>query len=133
MQFNDVLFMVEDQDRGKWFPLLHPVTGEPAGMRFRVAGPDSRAQAKAMAIMTDELAEMADATGRVAGEDQARAQVQLLARIVLDWDVTEGGEPLPLTFDRAVKLLSVAWVRAQVDAFAASRRVYFEGEADAAA
>lgn len=129
MELNDVLSGVEDQDRGRWFPLLHPVTGEATGLRLKVAGPDSRVQARALAIMTDDLAELADATGRVSGEDRAKAHVQLLARIILDWDVKEGGEPLPYTFDRAVRLLSVAWVKAQADAFAASRRAYFEPEA----
>ena len=133
MELHDVLSMVEDQDRGKWFPLLHPVTGAETGLRLRVAGPDSRAQARALALMTDELAELADASGRVSGEDRAKAHVHLLARIILDWDVKEGGEPIPFTFERAARLLSVAWVKAQADGFAASRRVYFEGAADAAA
>lgn len=137
MELNDILSGAEDQNRGRWFELLHPVTGAATGLRLLVAGPDSRVQAEALALMTDDLSEAADDQGRVSGSDRAECHRRLLARCILDWRVTEGGEPLPYSHDRAKRLLAVAWVKAQVDAFAANRAVYFwpadKGAADAAA
>lgn len=133
MELRDVLAMVEDQDRGRWFDLLHPVTGAPVGIRLLVAGPDSRRQAEALALLTDELAEAAGPDGRVSGKDRAECHRRLVARCVLDWVCHEDGAPLPFSFDRCRRLLSVAWVQSQADAFAAARSVWFEGGADAAA
>jgi hypothetical protein len=135
MQLNDILSGVEDQERGRWFPLLHPVTGEATAVALLVAGPDSRVQANAMVAMTDELAEMADLEGRVSGKDRAEVHRRFLARCVLDWKATEAGEPIPFKFDRMMRLLGVAWVKAQADAFAGNRAVYYfpEVKADAAA
>lgn len=135
MQLHEILSTVEDQDRGRWFELLHPVTGAPVSVSLCIAGPDSRVQAVAMAIMTDELAEAADIDGRVPGAARADLHRRFLGRCILDWRVTEGGEPVPYAFDRGQRLLAVAWVKAQVDAFAGSRAVYFQpaGGADAEA
>lgn len=135
MELHEILSTVEDQDRGRWFELLHPVTGAPVSVSVRVAGPDSRVQAVAMALMTDELAEAADMDGRVPGSARAEVRRRFLGRCILDWRVTEGGEPIPYTFDRGQRLLAVAWVMAQVDAFAGARAIYFQpaGGADAAA
>lgn len=65
MELNDILSGAEDQNRGRWFELLHPVTGAATGVRLLVAGPDSRVQAEALALMTDDLSEAADDQGRV--------------------------------------------------------------------
>ena len=58
MQLNDILSNAEDQDRGRWFDLADPVTGEPTGIRLRIAGPDSATQARARLKLADELAEL---------------------------------------------------------------------------
>ena len=129
MQLNDVLGMVEDQNRGRWFQLLHPVTGAPIEISVLVAGPDSRVQADAAAQMVDDLAEVAQGDGRVRGADRAQVHRLYLSRCVLDWRVTDGGEPVPFNQGRIMKLLGVAWVKAQIDAFAVNRGVYaFSGE-----
>lgn len=134
MELSDILSMTEDQSRGRWFELMHPVTGAPAGVAVLVAGPDSRVQAEAMALMTDDLAEVAGPDGRVAGKDRAEVHRRFLARCVLDWRAKEGGEELPFNHDRIMRLLAVAWVREQVNAFAVNRSVYFfAGASDAAA
>lgn len=125
MELNDILSTAEDQNRGRWFELLHPVKGEATGVQLLVAGPDSRVQAEAMALMTDELAEAADHDGRVPGRARAECHKRLIARCVLDWKASEGGEPVPFSFDRVLRLLSVGWVRSQVDVFAGNRAVYF--------
>lgn len=125
MELHEILSNAEDQNRGRPFDLLHPVTGKPVKVRLVVAGPDSRVQAEAAALLVDELAEMADVEGRVSGANRAMARRRFLARCVLGWQVEEGGEVLPFSFDRMLRLLAVSWVMAQVDAFAGARDVYF--------
>lgn len=124
---SDILAQAEDQNRGKWFPLLHPVTGAPTGIAFLVAGPDSRVAAEALALMTDDLAEAADNDGRVPGADRAVIHNKMLARCILDWKAEEEGEPVAFSFAAVLRLLAVAWVKAQVDTFAGARSVYFGG------
>lgn len=130
---SDILAQAEDQDRGRWFGLLHPVTGAPVGIDLLIAGPDSRRQAEALALMTDELAEAADDTGRVRGVDRAEVHRRFIARCVLDWKASEGGEAVKFSHAAILRLLAVAWVKAQADGFAGSRMVYFEDASDAAA
>lgn len=124
MQLNDALAFVEDADRGSELELRHPVSGAPTGMKMTMAGPDSRIQRSANLIMLDELAELARADGSISAECRERAAVAMLARCVLRWDISEDGEALPLTHAHAVRLLSVAWVRQQADAFAGDRANY---------
>lgn len=125
MELNDILWTVEDQDKGRWFTILHPVTGAPTSVSLLIAGPDSRVQAEAAAIMTDELAEAADDQGRVSGAARADIRRRFLARCVRDWRAVEGGEALPFTFSAVLRILGVAFVAAQVDAYAGNRSVYF--------
>lgn len=128
MQLDEILSIKGEADRGRWFTLLHPVTGADTGLALLVAGPDSDRQARAQAQMVDDLAEVADPqTGRVSGQDRAACHLAFLARCLIDWKVSEGGEALPFNEARAKRLLSVAWVRMQADGFAGSRSVYFGG------
>lgn len=130
---NEILSNAEDQDRGRWFSLLHPVTGKAVGIALLVAGPDSRRAAEAAALLVDDLAEAADDTGRVSGAARAEAHSRMLARLCLGWDAIEDGSEIPFSFDRIKRLLAVAWVKSQLDSFAASRSPYFLGAEDAAA
>jgi len=128
MEISDVISAVADHDRGRWFDILDPVTGEATGMRMRIAGPDSEAQRRARLAMTDELTDAADDEGRVSAEAREKAHLGTLARCILDWDVTDGGEAVPLTHQTAVRLLKAGtWLAAQVDAYAGDRAVYREG------
>lgn len=127
MQLSEVLAIKSEADRGRWFQLLHPVTGANTGLALLVAGPDSDRQARAQAQMVDDLSEVADPqSGRVSGDDRAACHLALLARCVIDWRVTEEGQAVPFTEKALLRLLSVAWVRMQVDAFAGARGLYFD-------
>lgn len=129
MQLDDIAANVADQERGRWFDLLEPVTGAPTGIRFRCAGPDSETQHKARLKLADTLAEMADLEGRVTAEQRERARLDALARCVLGWEINEDGQPLPFTHKNVVRVLGLAsWVQAQVDAFAADRRNFIGDE-----
>jgi hypothetical protein len=95
VDLREVAMDAEDQDRGREFELLDPVTGEATGLKFRVAGPDSRTQRRAQLAMVDELAELAGPDGRVSAENRERARLHCLARCVLGWTIVEDGEALP--------------------------------------
>ena len=125
MQLNDILADAQDQDRGREFDLLDPVTGKPTGITLRIAGPDSATQARARLQLVDDLAEMADDEGRISAASREKARLNSLARCVLGWDVKEDGEPVPFTHANVVRLLKAAqWVQAQVDGFASDRAAF---------
>lgn len=127
MQMNDIYAMTADQDRGKWFDLLDPVTGKPSSIRLKIAGPDSEVQNRSRLRLADELAASADGDGRVTAENRERARINALARCVLAWEITEDGEPVPFSHANVVRLLRAAnWVQAQVDAFADDRAAFRE-------
>lgn len=122
MQLDDILANAEDQDRGQWFDLRHPVTGAETGIRFRIAGPDSATQARARLRMVDDLAGAADEEGQVSAEAREKCRLNSLARCVLGWEISEDGEPVPFTHANVLRVLrSASWVHEQVDAFAGAR------------
>lgn len=133
MQLNDILSNAEDQERGRWFDLADPVTGQPTGIRLRIAGPDSDTQAKARLKLSDELAELADLDGRVSAEAREKARRNSLARCVLGWEIEEDGAPVPFTQANVVRLLRAAfWVEQQVDGFASDRAAFHDTSPEAA-
>lgn len=129
MDLSDILASIADQDRGKEFELADPVDGKPTGIKFRLAGPDSETQHRARLKLSDDLAEMADAEGRVTAEQREKARLNCLARCVLGWSIEEDGQPLPFLHKNVLRVLSAGtWVQQQVDAFA-SDRAAFRGDA----
>lgn len=125
MQLNDILADAQDQDRGRDFDLLDPVTGKPTGITLRIAGPDSATQARARLQLTDDLAAMLDDEGRVSAANREKARMNSLARCVLGWDVKEDGAPVPFTHANVLRLLKAAvWVQSQVDGFASDRAAF---------
>ena len=125
MQLNDILADAQDQDRGRDFDLLDPVTGKATGITLRIAGPDSATQARARLQLADDLAEAADDTGRVSAKDREKARLNCLARCVLGWDIKEDGEAVPFTHANVLRFLrAAAWVQAQVDGFASDRGAF---------
>lgn len=108
MDLNDIKANAADQDKGHWFDLVDPVEGRPTGIRLRIAGPDSATQRRAELALVDELAELADAEGRVSTESREKARLNCLARCVLDWELTEDGEPLPFNQANVLRLLGSA-------------------------
>jgi hypothetical protein len=128
MDLSEILSLTEDQEKGRLFELADPVTGKPTGIKLRIAGPDSATQGRARLKLVDELAEMADAEGRVSAEAREKARLNNLARCVLGWEITEDGQPVPFSHANVLRLLrSSLWVQAQIDAFAGSRAEYRVG------
>lgn len=128
MDLSELHAMAADQDKGRWFDLLDPVSGAATGIRVRVAGPDSATQQRAQLALVDELAEMAGPDGQVSAEHRERARINCLAACVLDWEISEDGAPLPFTHRNVVRLLTAGrWVQSQIDGFA-NDRAAFRGE-----
>lgn len=125
MDLNDILSDAQDQDRGREFELMDPVTGHPTGIKLRIAGPDSATQARARLQLVDDLAEMADDDGRISAASREKARLNSLARCVLGWEITQDGEPVPFTHASVLRLLKAAmWVQSQVDGFASDRAAF---------
>ena len=125
MHLNDIINDAQGQDTGRDFGLVDPVDGKPIGITLRIAGPDSATQARARLQLMDDLAEMADETGRVNAAQREKARINSLARCVLGWNVQEDGEPVPFNHANVVRFLRAAtWVQAQVDAFASDRAAF---------
>lgn len=129
MDLSDILSNAEDQNKGRWLDLLSPWSGEPTGIRFLIAGPDSDVQARSRVRMVDDLADVSGDDGRIQASDREKVRINSLARCVIGWEITEGGKPVPFNHSNVVRVLkSAAWVQAQVDAFAADRRAFKAAE-----
>lgn len=123
MTLDEVLSNVADQDRGRELVIVDPWTGEPAGIRFRIAGPDSETQRRARIEMMDELAEGADAEGKVSSERREAARLNCLAKCVMLMEIEEGGTPVPTAHKHILRVLRAGtWIETQVDEFAGNRR-----------
>ncbi|PZU23787.1 MAG: hypothetical protein DI589_05830 [Shinella sp.] len=130
MTLDDIQSNLADQDRGRWLTVVDPWEGNPVGLRLRIAGPDSQTQHRARIAMMDELADAADAEGKVSYELREKARVNCLARAVLDFEIAEAfAANLKFSHKAVVKLFGVAWIQAQADAFAGDR-VFFRSEAE---
>lgn len=124
MTLDEIIMNVADQDKGAWFELADPVTGQPTGIRLCVAGPDSETAHRARLALSDELADMADAEGKVTAEQREKARLNCLARHVIRWEIEEDGKPVPFTTANLLRLLRVHWCQQQVDSFAADRAAH---------
>lgn len=124
MTLEDILANVADQDRGREFELADPVEGTPTGIKLWIVGPDSETAHRARLALADELAEMADAEGKVTAEQREKARLNCLARHVLRCEIVEEGKPVPFNTKNLLRLLRVHWVHEQVDAFAADRSAH---------
>lgn len=123
MQLDDIMANVADQDRGRILELVDPFDGKPAGMKLWIAGPDSDTAHRARIRLADDLADMADADGRVSAEHREKARRACLAAHVLRWDgVEDEGKPITFSTKALLILLRVQWIEQQVDAFAGDRR-----------
>lgn len=124
MTLEEIIANVADQDKGREFELADPVAGTPTGIRLWIVGPDSETAHRARLSLADELAEMADAEGKVTAEQREKARLNCLARHVLRWEIVEDGQPVPFNTKNLLRLLRVQWTQEQVDAFAADRAAH---------
>lgn len=112
MTLDDIQHMVTDHDRGAWHEWHHPVTGEPTGLRFKIAGPYSTLAKKVSLQLFDRLADLADERGRVTAADRQTARQEALASLFLDLDA----DGLPCSTANVLRLIrSASWVEEQAD------------------
>lgn len=122
MTLEAILGNLADQDRGRWLDIIDPWEGKPVGLRLLIAGPDSATQNKSRILMMDELSAAADVDGRASFEAREKARINSLARCVLAWEIApEFGLDAKFGHAAIVKILQVAWIQQQVDAFAGDR------------
>lgn len=127
MDIAAILANAADQDKGRKLMLLDPFKGEPTGISFTIVGPDSERARASRLLLADELAEHAGLDGRVSADAREAARLNALARLVVGWEATEDGKPVPFTTINLLRILRVEWVQAQVDAFAAERSNFAGG------
>ncbi len=122
MTLDEIHSNLADQDRGRWLDVIDPWQGEKVGLRLLVAGPDSAVQNKSRILMMDELSAAADVDGRASFEVREKARINSLGRCVLAWEIEpEFGLDAKFGHAAVVKVLQVAWIQQQVDAFAGDR------------
>ena len=122
MTLDEINSNLVDQDNGRWLEVVDPWDGKPTGLRLLIAGPDSETQNKARIAMMDELAAAADTEGKASFEAREKARINCLARCVINWDIAaDFGLNAKFGHAAVVKVLQVAWIQQQADAFAADR------------
>lgn len=130
MTLEDILANVADQDRGRPLDIVDPWTGQPIGMTWWVAGPDSATQHRARIELMDELTERAAPDGTLSAADREAARLNCLAKTVLRWEFANGLEPVEFTQANILRFLRAGtWLQAQVDAFAGNRGAFRSGGA----
>lgn len=123
----DVIGNVRDQNRGRWFDILDPVTGAQTGIRLQIAGPDSETQRRAQLRLADRLVELAGPNGRVTAEDRCTARVEALAECIIDLAVVENGQEMSHSHRNTVRLLKAArWLEETADRLAGDRSLFWD-------
>lgn len=122
MNLDEIHGNLADQERGRWLDVAEPWEGNPTGLRFLIAGPDSQTQHKARVAMMDDLAAAADIDGKVSFQAREKARLACLARCVLNWDVAaDFGLDARFGHAAVLKLLAISWIEQQADSFAGDR------------
>ncbi|CZT34624.1 hypothetical protein [Rhizobium sp. 9140] len=131
MDLSDIRANISDQDKGRWLTIADPWTGQPTGIKFRVAGPDSDTQHRARIAMMDRLTELAEPDGTLSAANRESARLECLAACVLEVTAEEDGQALPSTTQTILRLLRAGtWIQQQVDAFAGNRAFFRSGGAE---
>jgi hypothetical protein len=127
MDLSELSKLASDQDAGHWWDLLHPTNGDPVGIRVKLVGPDSDKARKARFRMEREFTKLQNRKNGGTPEGREELMISFLFELVLEWEVKEAGQVLPLTRENFTRLLKAGtWVRSQIDAFAGDRSPYFD-------
>ena len=130
MTLDQILENIADQDRGRPLDIADPWTGQPIGMIWHIAGPDSNTQHRARIEMMDELTALAAPDGTVSAADREAARLNCLAKVVLRWEFANGLEPVAFSQANILRFLRAGtWLQQQVDAFAGNRAAFRSGGA----
>tara|TARA_R110002020_G_scaffold5179_4_gene21930 strand:- start:12487 stop:12879 length:393 start_codon:yes stop_codon:yes gene_type:complete len=126
MELNDLSKIASDQEAGHEFELLDPVQSDPTGIKLTIAGPDSEIARNARFEMEREIARLSKRKDGLTPEARDGLMNDYFCTVTLGWNVTEAGEPVPFSKPNLLRLIKAgAWVRGQIDLFAADRSPYF--------
>jgi len=127
------LSLTTASEEGVRMELYHPVTEvsfDPP-IYFTVVGVDSERYQKAQKDLMNKRLKKAQARNRIrfqaTAEELEQDNIELLARCILSWENIEWeGEAIKCNFENAKKLLSVQWIREQVDLFIGDRANFLQ-------
>jgi len=122
------LALASANPEGVKMELFHPVTEasfDPP-VYITVVGIDSDTYQKAQLDQRNKQWKKMQRRNRIrfeiTAEETEQNAVELLAKCIVGWDNIEWeGKPLQFNYDNAKKLLTVSWVREQVDTFIGDR------------
>lgn len=122
------LKLASANSEGVKMELYHPIheTSFEPPVYLTVVGMDSEVYQKAQRDIRNKQFKKMQKRNRIrmemTAEETEREAIELLARCILGWENIEWeGEPLEYNHANAKKLLSMAWVREQVDTFIGDR------------
>lgn len=129
MDLSEISAFAEAQDAGSWHELFHPVDGTATGIRLKVVGPDSKRAHDASLSLQAGIARLQNGRGQV---DPAKAEalyVEHLAKLVVDWEASQDGKPVPYSAAAVATLIRAGkWVQNQLAAFTAMRAPFVKSE-----
>jgi len=104
-------------NEGVWMELEHPVTGEPLGIKIKVAGVDSDYYRKEMRRQQNKRLKKGIRT--ISAEELENEVIELLVACTLDWEGIEyEGKVLECNKENARMIYKkFPWIREQVDNF----------------
>lgn len=127
MELSDLSRLTDEQEAGHAFELRDPVHGQPTGIKFTIAGPDSKIAKKALADMARSVTQLGRRNIDPSPAERIRINDDYLFAVTLGWDVKEKGKAVPFNRDNFQRVVEAGiWIRAQIDGFAVDRSPYFK-------
>lgn len=104
-------------NEGVWMELEHPVTGEPLGIKIKLAGVDSDYYKKE--IRRQQNKRLKKGIRNIKAEELENEAIELLVACTLAWENVEyNGEALECKPENVRKIYKeFPWIREQVDSF----------------
>ena len=115
------LDIVSPANEGVWMELEHPVTGEPLGVKIKLAGTDSDYYKKELRRQQNKR--LKKGIRNINAEELEAEAVELLVACTLDWEGVElEGQALECNPENVRKIYKkFPWIKEQVDAFINNR------------
>jgi hypothetical protein len=117
--------LISAQEEGVLIDILHPVTGDPIGMKIKVAGPDSERVKSARQAVTNANLRANPANKPKAADLEASAR-KVTAAAVISWGgAEENGKPVECTVDGVLRVFTdYPFIYEQVSAVVGNRALF---------
>lgn len=118
---NSLSGLTSAQETGTEVQITHPGTGEPVGITMRVAGPDSKRQKAATALIVAERAELR--LRKITAARMEDESNRIAAASIISWNgVVEDGKDIEYSPSVALGLLiKYPFIREQIVAYSGDR------------